>query len=221
MDERTWVQRLAAIATLDDPVRRALYEFVTGSEEPVGRDAAAEALGLNRSTTAFHLDRLAAEGLLAVGYRRLSGRSGPGAGRPAKLYHRPEGELAVSIPQRRYDLAGELLAAAIEESERTDRPVRQVLPEIAHRIGRQIGAAAGSVHDALVKYGFHPRADDRDGWVLGNCPFHNLARQHTELVCGLNLHLLRGVADGAGDERYTMLLEPDSTRCCVRLARQG
>ncbi|MFE9694548.1 helix-turn-helix transcriptional regulator [Micromonospora sp. NPDC005806] len=219
MDERTWVQRLAAVATLDDPVRRALYEYVTSSSEPVGRDEAAEALDLKRSTAAFHLDRLVTERLLAVEYRRLSGRSGPGAGRPAKLYRRPDSEVAVSVPERRYDLAGELLAAATEQSASSGQPVHDVLGEMAYNAGREIGATAGSLAAALDNYGFQPRPDDCDGWRLGNCPFHQLARQHTQLICGLNLQLLRGVAEGTGDDRYTMVLDPGPDRCCVHAAR--
>lgn len=213
----SWTQRVAAIAALDDPVRRALYRHVTASERPVGRDAAAEALGLSRSTAAFHLDRLAAEGLLSVGYRRLGRRTGPGAGRPAKLYHRPDLEVAVSVPVRRYDLVGELLAAAVEESARSGIPVRDVLPAVSRDAGRTIGRRAGSLPEALREHGFEPRPDGGAGWVLGNCPFHRLARQFTALICGLNLDLLRGVADGVGDDHHAMLLDPAPGRCCVRV----
>ncbi|MET1019993.1 MAG: helix-turn-helix domain-containing protein, partial [Microterricola sp.] len=104
---------IGAISALDDPARRALYELITGSAESIGRDAAATALGLSRSTTAFHLDRLADAGLLSVEFRRISGKTGPGSGRPAKLYRRAPGELSVSLPARHYDLAGELMAEAI------------------------------------------------------------------------------------------------------------
>jgi predicted ArsR family transcriptional regulator len=210
------VQRVAAVAALDDPVRRALYEHVATSEEPVGRDAAAAALGMRRSTAAFHLDRLAAEGLLVVEFRRLGGRSGPGAGRPAKLYCRPDREVSVSLPARHYDLAGDLLAAAIEQATKSNRPVHDVLPVMARQTGREIGAATGSLPAALDGYGFEPRPDD-DGWLLANCPFHRLARRHTELICGLNLELLRGIAEGAEEPQYTMALDPAPGRCCVRI----
>jgi predicted ArsR family transcriptional regulator len=218
MAGRTWAQRVEAVAALADPVRRSLYEHVAASPEPVGRDAAAGALGLSRSTAAFHLDRLAAQGLLAVEYRRLSGRTGPGAGRPAKLYRRPDQEVAVTIPERHYDLAGELLAAAVEESTRTGSPVDQVLPALAHEVGREIGAAAGSLPAALDGYGFQPRSDGEGGWTLANCPFHRLARRHTALICGLNLELLSGVAEGAGGTGRTLVLDPAPGRCCVRVA---
>src|SRR3954447_16634908 len=93
---------LHAIASLDEPARRALYEWVATSGRAVGRDEAASAIGVSRALAAFHLDRLVRDGLLVPEYRRLSGRSGPGAGRPAKLYRRASGEVGVTLPERRY-----------------------------------------------------------------------------------------------------------------------
>jgi len=116
--------RVAALATLDDPARRALFDLVTRAPTPVSRDAAAHALGLSRRVAAFHLDRLADHGLLAVEYRRPPGRNGPGAGRPTKLYRRTEDETAVSIPERHYHLIGSLLAAAVTESINTGTAVQ-------------------------------------------------------------------------------------------------
>lgn len=216
MSERSRSERVAAVAALEDPVRRALYDHVAASGSAVGRDAAAAALGLRRSTAAFHLDRLAAQGLLAVEYRRLGGRTGPGAGRPAKLYRRPDSEVAVSVPERRYDLAGWLLAGAVEESTRSGAPVREVLNRMSRDTGREIGASAESLPAALDEHGFEPSREPDGGLVLRNCPFHRLARQFTELVCGLNLELLRGVAEGSGDDPHTMVLDPGPGRCCVR-----
>lgn len=213
---RSRSERVSAVAALADPVRRALYDHVAGSDSPVGREAAAQALGLSRSTAAFHLDRLAAQGLLAVGYRRLGGRRGPGAGRPAKLYRRPDDEVVVSVPERHYDLVGGLLAGAVEESCRSGAPVRGVLAGMAREAGQNIGAAAGTLEAALAEHGFEPRRDPVGSLVLGNCPFHRLARQFTALVCGLNLDLLQGVAAGCGDQEHTMVLDPAPGRCCVR-----
>jgi predicted ArsR family transcriptional regulator len=88
---------------------------------------------------------------------------------------------------------------------------------LARSAGREIGSAAGSLGAALETYGFEPQADGPSAWMLKNCPFHRLARQHTELVCGLNLELLRGIADGAGDATSAMLLDPAPGRCCVRV----
>jgi predicted ArsR family transcriptional regulator len=219
MAPRPLSDRLAALAALNDPARRAVFDLVAPAATAVSRDAAAEALGVSRRVAAFHLDRLAKEGLLVVEYRRPPGRSGPGAGRPAKLYRRAEDEVAVSVPERHYDVVGGLLAAAVTESIDTGAAVQQVLHRTAYDAGKTIGAAAENLPAALADAGYEPRQQDHDGGtvVLGNCPFHRLAEQFTALVCGVNLQLLRGIADGAGDSSYSAELDPGPGRCCVRL----
>src|SRR6266542_751197 len=79
---------LVALGLLLEPVRRDLYEWVVAQARPVGREQAAKSLKITRALATFHLDRLAAAGLLESGYRRLTGRVGPGAGRPARQYTR-------------------------------------------------------------------------------------------------------------------------------------
>ncbi|MFF0372285.1 MULTISPECIES: helix-turn-helix transcriptional regulator [unclassified Micromonospora] len=218
MAPRPRPDRIAALAALDDPTRRAVFDFVARSADAISRDAAANALGVSRRIAAFHLDRLADQGLLAVEYRRPAGRTGPGAGRPAKLYRRMAGEVAVSVPERHYDLVGGLLAAAVAESIDTGTPVKEVLDRTAYEAGRSIGAAADDVVAALEEAGYEPRRQDQNGGALalGNCPFHRLAQQFTALVCGVNLQLLRGVADGA-EEPHLVVLDPSPGQCCVRL----
>lgn len=189
--------------------------------EPVGRDDAAAAPGLVRRTAAFHLDRPADEYLLDVVRARRGGRTGPGAGRPAKLYHRSTKQIAVGLPDRRHELAGQLLAHAVEESGATGEPVRDVLHRTARGCGAQVGADGhGEVFPLLERYGFEPRHEG-DAVVLGNCPFHTPARAHTRTVRGMNLHLLRGVLDGLGDTGFEARLAPKPGRCRVRLDPTG
>src|SRR5207249_8860935 len=106
-------RQIAAIALLHDPMRRGLYRYVRGRRRDVSRDEAARALGVSRNLAAFHLDKLVAQNLLDTSYRRLTGRRGPGAGRPAKLYRCSDRQLDFTLPPRRYALAGHLLALAI------------------------------------------------------------------------------------------------------------
>ncbi|MDG9712983.1 helix-turn-helix transcriptional regulator [Streptomyces sp. DH10] len=208
---------VSAVAALDEPTRRRLYDHVVRQPGPVSRDEAAAALGLARQTAAFHLDRLADESLLDVVYERRSGRTGPGAGRPAKLYKRSAREVTVSLPERHYELAGRLLAQAMEESEATGEPVRAVLHRKAHDLGTQLAGQGGTgVFGLLERYGFEPRHDG-EAIVLGNCPFHALAREHTQTVCGMNLHLLGGVLEGLQDSSRRACLAPSPGHCCVRL----
>jgi predicted ArsR family transcriptional regulator len=222
MDDRG--AQVAAIAALAEPTRRRLYDHVARQAHPIGRDEAAEALDLPRATAAFHLDKLVADGLLDVHYERRTGRTGPGAGRPAKLYRRSDRPVAVSLPERAYDLAGDLLAAALTEAEDSGRPAREVLGRRAYERGRELGASVGrddgAGRDAVLRVldenGFEPRPED-GGITLVNCPFHRLARTHTELVCGMNLRLINGVLDGIPGTGLAASLRPTPGTCCVRL----
>ncbi|UBU08565.1 helix-turn-helix transcriptional regulator [Nonomuraea gerenzanensis] len=221
---------ISAIAALDEPTRRRLYEFVVRQPAPVSRDQAADAVQAPRNTVSFHLDKLVAEGLLEAVYQRRTGRTGPGAGRPSKLYRRSPGQIAVSLPDRRYESAAHLLADALQEAQDTGEPPRAVLDRRARELGRGLGRdarpatpapdARTGVMQALEALGFEPRAAG-DTIALVNCPFHSLARQHTELVCGMNLCLLTGLLEGLAATGVTARLEPDPEHCCVRLHPAG
>jgi DNA-binding transcriptional ArsR family regulator len=97
------------LSVLSDELRRRMYLYVREQTGPVTREDVARAMGLSRKLAAFHLDKLAEEGLLEFQYKRPPGRSGPGAGRPAKQYRVSDMELEVSLPERRYDLVGDCL----------------------------------------------------------------------------------------------------------------
>jgi len=215
---------VAAIAALDDDVRRALYEYVRAAGQPVTREAAAAAVGISRKLAAFHLDKLVDAGLLDVRYERTSGRTGPGAGRPSKLYGRSGREINVSLPPRQYDLAGSVLADAVIHADAEKIPVRQALADVARRAGRDAadGAPGGSraresILEVLRQHGYEPRKRGREIALL-NCPFHALAEQHRDLVCGMNLELLTGLLEGVSGSNLTARLAPEPGFCCVRLA---
>src|SRR5579862_7904258 len=127
---------LASVSSLEDPVRRRLYDIVSSRPEPVGRDEAAAVAGIGRPLAAYHLDKLVESGLLTVTYQRLGERSGPGAGRPAKLYARSDREFAVSVPPRDYELAAQVMAQALAE----DRggTSRAALQGAARRLGTEL-----------------------------------------------------------------------------------
>ncbi len=223
---------LTAVGSLQEPMRRSLYRYVAGQPGEVSRDEAAGAVGVQRSLAAFHLDKLVEAGLLEVTYRRLTGRTGPGAGRPAKLYRRSSVEHSVSLPPRQYDLAAELLAEAVEEA--GDRPVRESLVDVARRFGRRLGQElrgtlnprAGrerrliALTQALERYGYEPRREGR-AVRLGNCPFHALSERHRDLVCGMNLSLLEGVVDGMEGADLEARRDPRPGECCVTVAPKG
>lgn len=206
-----------ALSALADPSRRAVFDFILKADGPVSRDDVAEALGMVRSTAAFHLDRLAAENLLEVSFRRLTGRTGPGSGRPHKLYAPAVQEVTASLPPRNYHLAAELLAAGVEDSVESGAPVQESLKAVATATGHLIGEKAETLEQALEQYDYQPRTEEDGSIVLLNCPFHRLSRRHTATVCGLNLDLLSAVAHSSSPAGFTAALEPHAGRCCVRL----
>jgi len=221
----------APLSSLDDPLRRRLYEVVTSRPGPVSRDEAASAAGIGRALAAYHLDKLVESGLLTASYQRPPGRSGPGAGRPAKLYTRSDREFAVTVPPREYELAARLLVQAVE-ADPSDRS-RAALAEAARRLGTELGAAfrlaaaAGppdvrdaakrDVNGVLTQHGYEP-CHGSDGVIrLRNCPFHQLTEQHREVVCGMNLALVEGLVDGLGADGLRPVLDPQPGHCCVAI----
>ena len=224
--------RISGIAVLDQPLRRDLYRLLSERDGRLSRDEAAEALGIARSVAAFHLDTLAEAGIVDVRFERTSGRTGPGTGRPAKLFRRRHDELSASVPDRHYELAGSLLAAGVADAIRIGRPVADCLGAAAYAVGRRIGErshrdSAGQTPDedeieavtgVLARHSYEPRFGPGDEVALVNCPFHRLAEQERLLVCGMNLDFVNGIIDGIGrSRRLTARLASQRGYCCVRL----
>ena len=205
---------LGALSSLGDATRRRIYDLVSAQTAPVSREEVAAAAGVGRTLAAYHLDRLAAEGLLVVTHERRTGRSGPGAGRPAKLYARSQDEVSVSVPPRDYHLAARLLADAAAAD--TEGHTRRSLTAAAQQLGRKLAADDVPLEPLLRERGYEPYDDD--GVVrLRNCPFHAVAQRHPEVVCDMNLALGGGLVEEMPG--VTAALEPAAGRCCVALRR--
>jgi predicted ArsR family transcriptional regulator len=238
MTEDAFAQRVTRLGSLADPVRRALYRFVAAQTDAVSREQAADGVDVPRHKARFHLDRLVDEGLLVTEFRRLTGRTGPGAGRPAKLYRRSAREVAVSVPSRRYDLAGQVLADAVEQS-LNGVPMAEAVSQAADNAAQAVVEAAldaaqpaegrqfSRIGEVLEPYGYEPRADrddtgdtgDTGDLVLANCPFDRLAADHRALICGLNREFVDAVGRRLGCD-VDARLDFDETRCCVRVVRR-
>lgn len=200
---------IEAIALLNDPVRRGLYEYVVSQGRDVGRNEAAEAVGVQRTLAAFHLDKLVEAGLLDAVFRRPAGRGGPGAGRPAKHYRRASGEFAVSVPPRDYRTVASLLAEAVKRA-----GLEGEAEEAARARGR---ACSGEPEEVLRERGYEPY--EEEGVVrMRNCPFHLLAEDYPVLVCSMNLALLEGLVEGT---EWTARMDPAPGRCCVALSKNN
>lgn len=213
-------ERLGRLALLGEPIRRALYRYVASRPGAVSREQAAEAVGIPQHTAKFHLDRLESGGLLDATYQRQGDRAGPGAGRPAKVYTRSDAELSVSLPERRYEVLSAVMAAAVEAAADSGIDLGGALRRAATTAGRDVGARAASVEEALAEVGYEPR-DEGGSLVLVNCPFHRLAQEHTGLVCDINHAFVRGLLETTDAEHYEPVLDPCDGRCCVVLERSS
>lgn len=214
---------LARVAGLTQPIRRALYRFVASRPRGVTRESAAEATALSRSTASYHLDKLVEHGLLRARYERLTGRQGPGAGRPAKIYEPFDEAIEVSVPPRDYETVAELLAQAIE---RDSSNARVALLEVGREYGRNVsrsavrsqdlsGAGCETLTALLAARGYEPE-EDNGAVTLRNCPFDALAATHRDLICAMNLAILRGVIESL-DIAFDAVLAPADRQCCVAI----
>lgn len=232
MAEDAFARRVTRLGALADPVRRALYRFVAEQPGAVSRDQAAEGVAVPRHTAKFHLERLVDEGLLVTEFRRLTGRSGPGAGRPAKLYRRSRRELAVSVPARRYDLAGQVLADAAERA-LAGAPMQDALAAATGAAAQVMvaevspeGEGLAAVAEVLGRLGYEPRLgrgpdhQHDHGLALRNCPYARLASDHGPLVCGMNEAFVTAVsaATGCGGRVERRAGGPSEGGCCVTVS---
>lgn len=227
MTEEGFARRVTMLGALSDPVRRALYRFVAEQPGPVSREQAADGVDVPRHKAKFHLDRLVDEGLLVTEFRRLTGRTGPGAGRPAKLYRRIRKEVSVSVPSRRYDLAGQVLADAVGRS-LAGLPIDAAIEHAATDAADVVTGSAGPRHgdgDALEQVagvlaplGYEPRLAEQE-LVLVNCPFDRLATDHPGVVCGMNRTFVGAVVERLGRGDLGTGPQRSADHCCVRVRR--
>jgi len=215
-------RELEAMAALREPTRRRLYQFVERQADAVSRDEAARQIGISRALAAFHLDKLVELGLLTAEYRRLSGKSGPGAGRTSKLYLRSRNQLSVSFPQRDHELLARLLAASFDSRDQDTpaEPAREYGRSLGRRARRRFREDLGParllecVEGVLERLGFEPYRASPSEVRLRNCPFDPLSRVYTPLVCGVAQSVITGITEGVGATGLRVDRQEQPDRCC-------
>lgn len=219
--------RWQAIAALTDQGRRALYDYVRRQRRPVSRDEAARAVSVSRGLAAFHLDKLTDAGLLHAHYEPAPDKP-RGRGRAPKVYQPATAEIAVTIPERHYQLVAEILTDAVATC---PEDAHEAATRIAAERGLQAGRTALDHHpepaDArdgldlacgvLADLGYEPHRARPDRVLLDNCPFHALATRQTQLVCRLNHAYLDGLLRGLDQSAIHATLTPRPPACCVEL----
>lgn len=215
-------EQTSLYSALADRQRREIYLHVRRASAALTKDAVAAGVGISRTLATFHLERLLEEGLLLAKFER---RAASGAGRPSKHYYASDAAITLTIPDRRYDVAAEILSRAVVDPASGGAAGTRSM-ELARERGLAVGASfakdngirpsrgasAAQTETLLEEMGYEPR---RDGVriELANCPFHALIEEPF-LICGMNKHLLDGALEGCG-AKLVATMQHAAGHCCV------
>lgn len=200
---------------LGDPTRHRIFRYVAESTVPVGVAELTAHIGVNHNAIRQHLAILVDAGLVLEQLEPESGRPG----RRALQYRLdPEAAGTWGTPGP-YELLAALLAEAVE---------RRVSPrKVGQEAGRRIAVEAQDSADAIdvmeaemERRGFRPaRATkgSRVDFVLGRCPFEDVAATNATTVCQLHLGLAEGLAEGLGGVKVDRLVAKNPRRAGCRV----
>lgn len=217
------MESIDAIGLLTEPARYQVYRCVIEAEDPPSRDEVAQRTGLGVGVVKFHLEKLAAAGLLVTEFHKPVERRGPGSGRPTKRYKRSPVHQSVDLPPREFGLLSRVLVEAIVQSARTGEPTTLVAHRVAAETGYRLAyrsegpTTTPQILGVLGSIGYEPR-EAHHAVTLANCPFHEAAETERDLVCGLNLALVSGILRGANCTSAQAALAPEPGRCCVSIS---
>ena len=192
------------------------------------REEAADVKGVSRNLAAFHLDKLVEVGLLRARYESPADQP-RGRGRTPKVYRPTDGGLALTVPERRYELVAAVLADAVaQQPTRADQAAVELAEREGLRVGQQLTPREPTTTDAMMELaaaaaalddlGFEPRPDHPAMLTLRNCPFHALADRQRQLICGLNHAFVAGLLTGIGAGHLAARLAPNPGACCVEVS---
>ncbi|MDQ2813805.1 MAG: ArsR family transcriptional regulator [Actinomycetota bacterium] len=199
---------------LGDPARHRLFCYIADAPQPVGVAELTGYLHLHHNAVRQHLAVLRDAGLVT---EETEDRSRPG--RPRLLY-RLHPEVA-----GRWGTAGAYawLAAVLSGAIRRKQEPRQAGRQHGHQRAAELagpGDPADLLEQEMARRGFRPARAERGrriSFVLGRCPFAEVAVIDPGTICGLHLGLAEGLADGLGGLAVEQLMARDARRAGCRL----
>lgn len=216
-------------AALGDPTRRGIYIALREAPDALTANQVAELFDIHANVARHHMDKLAEEGFLQVSRRRPSGRSGPGAGRPAKCYEVTAKPIDVHFPAARSDHLVDLLLRLVNRLGGPD--IASVAEDLGRQYGRELAEEIGTpdeagyqsavtaVAAAMTGLGFGIALDaEGDGTRLltSHCPFGERAGAHPEVICSLDRGIVAGLFAGLKRPCDPVLHpRPDEAESCV------
>ncbi|MCM6777791.1 transcriptional regulator [Nocardia sp. CDC159] len=201
--------------------RRRLLAILRGASEPLDAQELARVTGQHVTTVRFHLDVLTRESLVRQFQQPPRGRGRPRIGYTAVQRSVGYQDLAQVLadqlgtdPRRRSDAAISAGRAWGAKLEAVEQPITS------------LDDAKDVTMTMMSELGFAPERDaasETDEQVmirLTACPLRELARTHSEVVCGVHLGLMREVIDrNGGRDAVNVRLHPfvEPELCVARL----
>lgn len=219
-------RRLSAYRALASGSRVEIIHLLQGAGEPLVIGDIAAAVGLHPNTAREHLDRLIDAGFVVSEPEVRTAR-----GRPRLRYRAVERAAGATLDSRaREQLARMLVAGYGRALPSPAESARQAGERWATTlVGPPVDGSSAAADEASGRaqlvalathfedLGFDPEVDEAEGLVhLRRCPFAELARERTEVVCSVHLGLAQGVlANVPGPVRATSLEPFVGPRHCV------
>lgn len=200
---------------LGDPTRHRIFRYVAEASDPVGVAGLTSYMGLNHNAVRQHLAVLKDAGLVI---EELEGRERPG--RPRLMYRlHPEAAGTWGTPGP-YQYLASMLAEALSDGTSSRQAGRNA--------GRRQAARPDpgtdpidTIEEQMARRGFRPTRSARGAnvhFVLGRCPFEDVAVASRDTVCELHLGLAEGIAESLGGVEVLRLVSKNPRRAGCRLA---
>ena len=215
---------LDVLKALGDNTRYAIYLELARSARPLATADIADSLGLHANTVRPHLERMRDAGLLDV---QVGGRGD--VGRPQHRYSVAADAPALGLEPPTMPVLARMVLAMAKRLRASPDDAHAVGEEEGRRRARPYASAPSALEalvSDLDRLGFDPIVTDSESLVatasasdvttdvensapgiddgdaviaFANCPFADLAREHTDLVCGLHRGLVAGFVAQMGD----------------------
>ncbi len=211
------IQNMDGLQAVGVPELREALRFVRAHRRPVSAEELAVAQSVHHNVARRRLDKLVEAGLLVRSQQRRTGRSGPGAGRPANVYSPAPETSEIEFPERPYHELVGLLVDALPERARPKR-LREVGRTLASQLAtksrltatRDLKRGLERVCEAVGVLGYQAAVEEvgerRAVISTPTCPLRPLvvARQSiSEVDRGMWSGLVESAVEGAGEVSCT------------------
>ncbi|MFC4320754.1 helix-turn-helix transcriptional regulator [Litchfieldia salsa] len=200
-------QTLKITNVLSDPTRYYIYQYVTKRHCEVTVQEIADSFNIHPNVARLHLSKLEDVNML-VSETKKTGKGG----RPSRLYRLSDDTIQLHFPYRDYQLLAKI---AIETMVSLGPIGKDALYQTGMKFGRELmkneipsnqqfmqessfDEKLNLLKQAATLAGFYPEVSHnfektKIFFHVNNCPFKEMAKEHTESVCGMHYAFIQGM----------------------------